>query len=53
MDFSLLRIYNHIVVSGSTDFPSNLKEDPTFHCTAFYYSCTDGDGPLDHLKDVP
>ena len=34
-------------------FPSNSKQDPTFHRIAYYYSFADWDGLLDHLKDVP
>ena len=41
VDFPPLKSCDHVVVSGSSDFPSNSKEDPPFHCTAFYFSCTD------------
>ena len=42
-----------IVVSVSTDFPSNSKRDALFHCMAYDYSCADWDGLCDHLRDVP
>ena len=53
VDFPPLINFDHIIVSGSTNFPSNSKENPSFHFTAFHYFCTDWDGLHDHLKDAP
>ena len=44
---------NHIVVSVSNDFPSNLKQYAPFHCIACDYSCADWGSLHGHLKDVP
>ena len=42
MTFPPLGNFDH-VVSVSTDFPSNLKGDAPYHCTANDYSCVDCD----------
>ena len=42
---------DHIVVSVSVGFPSNSKQDASFHRKA--YSCADWDGLQDGLRDVP
>ena len=52
MAFCPLGNSNHAVVSVSTDFPSNLKQDALFHCIAYDYSHADQDGLRDHLRDV-
>ena len=44
---------DHVVVSGSIDFPSNSEQDALFHCAAYDYSHTDWYGLHDHLRDVP
>ena len=44
---------DHIVVSVSIDFPTNLQQDAPFHCIAYDYSHADLDGLCDHLRDVP
>ena len=44
---------DHVVVSVSIDFSSNLQRDAPFHCIAYDYSCADWDGLRDHLRDVP
>ena len=41
------------VVSVSSDFPINSKQDTPFHCVAYNYSHADWDGLCDHLRDVP
>ena len=51
--FPLLRNYDHVVVSVSTDFPVNSKQDAPFHCIAYDYSHADWDGLCDHFRDVP
>ena len=43
---------NHIV-SISTDFRSNSKEDAQFHRIAYDYSYADWDGLRDYLRDTP
>ena len=43
---------DHVVVSVSTDFPSNSKRDVLFHCIAYDYSHADWDVLQDHLTDV-
>ena len=42
-----------VVVSVSTDFPTNSQWDAPFHRMAYDYSCADWDGLHDHLRDVP
>ena len=44
---------DHVVVSVSIDFPSNWKQDASFHGIAYCYSCADWDGLRYHLRDVP
>ena len=44
---------DHVVVSVSIDFPSNLQQDAPFHHIAYDYSCADWGGFCDHLRDVP
>ena len=53
MAFPPLGNSDHVVVSVSIDFPGNLKQDTSFHCMAYDYSCADWDGRRDHLRDVP
>ena len=43
----------HVVVSVSIEFPINSKQDALFHCMAYNYCCTDLNGLVDHLRDVP
>ena len=43
----------HVVVSFSMDYPLNSQRDALFHPIYYEYSCTDWDGLLDHLRDVP
>ena len=43
---------DHVVVSVSTDFPINSKQDVPFHRVAYDYSRADWDGLRDHLRDV-
>ena len=50
---SLLGNSDHVVVSISTDFPINSKQDALFHGIAYDHSCADWDGIRDHLRDVP
>ena len=42
---------DHVVVSVSSDFPTNSQLDAPFHRIAYDYSCADWDG-RDHLRDV-
>ena len=44
---------DHVVVSVSTDFPINLKQDTLFRRVAYDYSLADWDVLRDHLRDVP
>ena len=44
---------DHVAVSLSIDFPSNLQRDAPFHRIAYDYSRDDWDGLCDHLRDVP
>ena len=53
MSFLPLRNSDHVVVSVSTDFPSNSQQDALFHHIAYDYSHADWDGLHDHLRDVP
>ena len=53
MVFAPLGNSDHVVVSVSIDFPTNLQQDVPFHCIAYDYSCADLDGLRDHLRDVP
>ena len=56
MAFPLLGNSDHIVVSVSTDFPTNSQQNALFHSIAYDYSRTDWDGNADcdaNLRDVP
>ena len=53
MAFPPLGYSDHVVVSVSTDFPINSKQDIPFHCMAYDYSRADWDGLRDHLRNVP
>ena len=53
MAFPPLGNSDHVVVSVSTDFPSNLKWDALFQCIAYHYSYANWDGLCDHLGDAP
>ena len=53
MAFPPLGNSDHVVVSVSTDFPSNSQRDAPFHCIVYDYSRADWDGLRDHLRDVP
>ena len=48
-----MRNSDHVVVSVSINFPSNLQRDAPFHRIAYDYSCADWDSLCDHLRDVP
>ena len=52
MAFPPLGNSDHVIVSVSIDFPTNLQRDAPFHCIAYDYSCPDWDGLHDHLRDV-
>ena len=51
MAFPPLRNSNHVIVSVSTDFPSNSLQNAPFHHIA--YSLADCNGIRHHLRDVP
>ena len=51
--FPPLGTSDHVVVSVSTDFPSNSQQDALFNCIAYHYSRDDQDGLCDHLRDIP
>ena len=53
MAFPPLGNSDHVVVSVSIDFPSNLQHDFPLHHIAYDYSCADWDNFCDHLRDVP
>ena len=53
MAFPPLGNSDHVVVSISTDFPTNSQQDAPFHCIAYDYTCADSDGLCDHLRHVP
>ena len=53
MAFPPLGNSDHVVVSFSIDFLSNLQWDAPFHCITYDYSHVDGDSLHDHLRDVP
>ena len=53
MAFPSLGNSDHVVVSVSIDFPSNIQWDAPFHRIAYDYSHADWDGLHDHLRDVP
>ena len=50
MAFPPFRNSDHVVVSVSTDFPSNSQRDAPFHRIAYDYSRADWDGLHDHLS---
>ena len=52
MTFPPLGNSNHVVVSGSIDFPSYLQRDAPFHHIAYDYSCADWDGLRDPFRDA-
>ena len=51
--FPPLRNSDHVVVSVSSNFPTNSQRDAPFHCIAHDYSRADWDGLHNHLRDVP
>ena len=53
MAFPPLGNSDHVVVSVSIDFPSNLQQDASFHRTASDYTRADWDSLCDHLRHVP
>ena len=53
MAFPRLGNSDYVVVSVSTDFPTNSKQDTSFHHVAYDYSRADWGGLCDHLRDVP
>ena len=53
MAFPPLGNSDHVVVSVSTDFPSNSQRDAPFYPIAYDYSRADWDGLRDHLRYVP
>ena len=53
MAFPPLGNSDHVVVSVSIDFPSNLQRDAPFHRIAYDHSRADWDSPHDHLRDHP
>ena len=48
-----MRNSDHVVVSVSSNFPTNSQRDAPFHCIAYDYSRADWDGLHNHLRDVP
>ena len=52
MAFLPLGNSDHVVVSVSSDFPSNSQRDALFHCIAYDYSCADWDGLCDRFRDI-
>ena len=53
MAFPPLGNFDHVIVSVSIDFPSNLQRDAPFHRIAYDNSRADWEGLRDHLIDVP
>ena len=53
MAFPPLGNSNHVVLSVSIDFPSNLQWDASYHHIAYDCSCPDCDGLRDLLRYVP
>ena len=43
---------DHVIISVSIDFPSNLKEIPPFYSIAYDYSRAGWDGLCDHWRDI-
>ena len=52
MAFHPLGNSDHVVVSVSIDFPTNLQRYAPFHSIAYDYSRADCDGLPDHLRGV-
>ena len=44
---------DHVFVSASIGFSSQLKKDASFHHITYDCSCVDGEGLHDHMRDVP
>ena len=53
MAFPPLENSDHVVVSVSTDFPTDSQQDAPFHHIAYDYSRADWGGLCDPLRDVP
>ena len=53
MAFPPLGNSDHVVVSVSIEFTSNLQRDAPVHRIVYDYSRADRDGLRDHLRDVP
>ena len=53
MAFPPLENSDHVVLSDSTDFPSNSQRDALFHRIAQDYFRSDWDDLCDQLRDVP
>ena len=53
MAFPPLRIFDHVVVSVSIDFPINSRQDTPFYRVAYDYSRAGWNGLCDNLRDVP
>ena len=53
MAFPPLGTSDHVAVSVSIDFPSNLQQDAPFHHITYDYSRADWDDLHDHLRDAP
>ena len=53
MAFPPLQNYDHVIVSVSIDFPTNLQQGFPFHRIAYKNYCADWNGIHDHLRDVP
>ena len=51
--FPPLENSDHVAVSVSIDFPTNLQCDAPFYPIAYDYSHADWDGLRDHLRDFP
>ena len=51
--FPLLGNSDHVAVSVSIGFHSNIQWDATFHHIAYDYSCVDWDDLCDHLRYAP
>ena len=52
MVFPPLENSDHVVVSVSIHFLSNLKGDVLFHCIGYEYSHADWNGLRDHFRDI-
>ena len=53
MAFPPLGNSDHVVVSVSIEFPSNLQWDTLFHCITYEYSHAACDSLYDYSRDVP